>query len=63
VIPEIEIVDVVSMRELNAMKLEAVDAVISTASFTLRKLPVITVSPFVDSQEVDLVRQCLKTTP
>lgn len=62
-IPEIEIVDVVSIRQLNSLKLQSVDAVISTASFSSRQKPIITVSPFVDSQEVTMIRRRLNITP
>lgn len=58
-IPDIEVVDVVSLRKLHLIKLEGIDAVISTAAFTVRSLPVITVSPLIDENEVELIRQKL----
>lgn len=54
-LPNLEIVDIISMRELNRIDAGRADAIISTAVFQSR-LPVITVSPFVTEQEVSRIR-------
>lgn len=58
-LPEIEIVDVVPLRKLTQMKLEKINAIISTAAFEYRGVPVITVNPLIDEQEVSKIRQKL----
>lgn len=57
--PELEIVDVVSLRRLNGMKLDGVDAIISTAYFDFPGVPVIPVNPLVTPQDLMVIREVL----
>jgi transcriptional antiterminator len=61
-LPDLEIREVLSIRQLSGMNLDGVRAIISTASFTYRDLPVISVSPLVTDQEVGKIRELLRLT-
>ena len=58
-LPELEVVDVMSIRYLGKFDRESADAVISTAELSSCPLPVITVSPLVTEQDVELIRRRL----
>lgn len=58
-LPELEIVDVISIRQLSEVKVDKADVVISTARFSSSILPVITVSPLINQQDLVLLRSQL----
>jgi mannitol operon transcriptional antiterminator len=58
-LPELEVVDVMSLRYLGKFDQHLADAVISTAELSSCPLPVITVSPLVTEQDVDRIRRRL----
>ncbi|HET7009129.1 MAG TPA: PRD domain-containing protein, partial [Anaerolineales bacterium] len=55
-LPEIEIVEVTSVRNLSRLDPNRVEAVISTAHVTCKQIPVITVSPLVREEDVERIR-------
>jgi transcriptional antiterminator len=58
-LPELEVVDVMSIRYLGKFDRESADAVISTAELSSCPLPVITVSPLVTGQDIERIRRRL----
>jgi len=58
-LPQLEVVDVMSLRYLGKFDHKSADAVISTAELSSCPLPVITVSPLVTAQDVDRIRRGL----
>ncbi len=59
-IPELVVVDTLQIRQLARVDPGQVDAIISTARFSVRDVPVITVSPMLDDQDVALIRETLE---
>lgn len=59
-LPDLEIMEVASIRQLFSMNLEGVRAIISTALFTFRDIAVISVSPLVTEDEVLQIREKLR---
>lgn len=57
--PEIDVVDVISMRYLGRINHEQADVIVSTADLKSSPLPVITVSPLVNDQDVEHLRRRL----
>ena len=62
-LPELEIMEVASIRQLFSMNLDGVSAIISTALFTFRDMMVISASPLVTEQEVIQIREKLSLPP
>ncbi|HSB88621.1 MAG TPA: PRD domain-containing protein [Anaerolineales bacterium] len=58
-LPELEIVEITSIRNLSRLEAKHIDAVISTARVTCNGVPVITVSPLVGPEDVERIRQSL----
>jgi transcriptional antiterminator len=58
-LPELVVVDTVQIRQLARIDPSQVDAIISTARFSVRDLPVITVSPMLDERDLALIRETL----
>lgn len=57
--PELDVVDVISMRYLGRIDRERADLIVSTADLKSSPLPVITVSPLVSDQDVEHIRRRL----
>jgi mannitol operon transcriptional antiterminator len=55
-LPELEIVEITSVRHLSRLDRSRVDAVISTAQVQCREVPVITISPLVGADDVRRIR-------
>lgn len=58
-LPEVEIVDVIPISHLSTIDSQTADAVISTATLSTSPLPVITVSPLLNQQDLTLLRRRL----
>lgn len=58
-LPEVEIVDVIPISRLGDINRQTADAVISTANLSTSPLPVITVSPLINQQDLALLRRQL----
>lgn len=58
-LPEVEIVDVIPISQLGSVNSQLADAVISTASLSTSPLPIITVSPLINQQDLTRLRRQL----
>jgi transcriptional antiterminator len=58
-LPGLEVVDVVSVRELGKVTLDEVDAVVATIPLTLPGVPVITVNPLLQQRDIDRIKRRL----
>jgi mannitol operon transcriptional antiterminator len=58
-LPELEVVDTISLRHISRVDSDDIDAIISTAKLNARNVPVITVSPLVNDQDIAQIRQTL----
>ncbi|NIS83564.1 MAG: PRD domain-containing protein [Anaerolineales bacterium] len=56
-LPELEIVGVVSLLHLHKIDPDRINAIISTVELTYHDLPVITISPLVNEEEVQRIRR------
>jgi mannitol operon transcriptional antiterminator len=61
-LPELQIIDVISIRQLSEIDSHVADAVISTAKIPSQGLPVITISPFVNEEDLEVLRKQLNLT-
>jgi len=58
-LPELDIVEITSIRNLSRLDAKRIEAVISTARVTCKGVPVITVSPLVGPEDVERIRHGL----
>lgn len=58
-LPELEVVDTIPLRQLGRLDERDVDAIITTAQLSERNVPVITVSPLVNQEDVSKIRSVL----
>lgn len=58
-LPELEVVDTIPLRHLGWLDESDVDAIITTANLSERNVPVITVSPLVNDEDVLKIRSAL----
>ncbi len=56
-LPELDIVEITSVRHLSRLDRTRVDAVISTARIECRGIPVITISPLVGADDLRRIRE------